>query len=182
MYREAGCLPKAVKRTLCQLLVQCHLDYAVSSWYAALTQKAKQKLQIFQNKMVRFILDLTPRTHLPVDHMKELNLLWVSDRGKQIRLNNAYKIFYHQAPGYLQENFLKTRNRLQHMRSSQWNFNVPNVKGIESNTFYFNAINDWNSLPKSLKNCENIHTYKKGVKRYLLQTATEEAGRECVFL
>ncbi len=54
--------------------------------------------------------------------------------------------------------------------------------GIESNTFYFNAIKDWNSLPNNLKNCENTLTYKKRVKRYLLQKATEEAGREYVYL
>ncbi len=181
MYRQAGCLPKALKRTLCQSLVQCHLDYGVSSWYAALTQITKRKLQILQNKMVIFILDLAPRTHLTVDHMKELNLLRVSDKAKQLRLNNAYKIFYNQSPGYLQENFVKTRNRLQHTRSIQWNFNVPNVKGNESNTFYFNAVRDWNSHPNNIKNCENMDTYKKGVQRFLLQTATEEAGREYFF-
>ncbi len=161
LYKQAGCLPKAVKKNLCQPLVQCHLDYTVSSWYAALTQKAKRKLQILLNKIVRFILDLALRTHLTVDHMKELNLLRVSDRAKQLRLNNAHKIFYHQAPGYLQENFVKTRNRPQHTISSQWNFNVSNFKGIESNTFYFNAIKDWNSLPNNLKNCENIHTKRE---------------------
>ncbi len=131
--------------------------------------------------MVKFILDLAPRTHITVYHMKELKLLRVSDRAKQLRLNNAHKIFYHQAPGYLQENFVKTRNRRQHTRSNQWNFNVPNVRGIESNTFYFNAVKDWNTLPNNLKNCENIETYKKRVKRYLLQMATEEAGREYVY-
>ncbi len=109
-------------------------------------------------------------------------MLQVSDRAKQLRLNNAHKIFYNQAPGYLQENFVKTRNRLQHMRSSQWNFDVSNVKGNESNTFYFNAIKDWNSLSNNLEKCENIHAYKKGVKRYLLETAIEKAGREYVFL
>ncbi len=86
LYRQAGCLPKAVKRTL------CHLDYAVLPWYAAMAQKAKPKLQIVQNKMVTFILDLAPRTHLTVDHMKELNLLRVPDRARQLRLNKAYKI------------------------------------------------------------------------------------------
>ncbi len=78
--------------------------------------------------------------------------------------------------------FVKTRNILQHTRSSQWKFNAPNANGIESNTFYFNPIKDWNSLPNNLKNCGNIHTYKKGVKRYLLETATEEAGKKYVFL
>ncbi len=113
--------------------------------------------------MIRFILELAPSTHLTVDYMKELNLLRISDRAKQLRLSNAYKIFYSQAPGYLQENFVKTRNRLQHTRSNQWNFNVPNVKGNESNTFYFNAIKDWNSLPINLKNCENIQKGSKEV-------------------
>ncbi len=72
LYRQAGCLPTVVKKTQCQALVQCHLDYVISSWYAAMTQKAKHKLQTVLNKMVRFILDLEPRTHLTVDHMKEL--------------------------------------------------------------------------------------------------------------
>ncbi len=93
LYRQAGCVPKAVKRTLSQFLVQCHLDYVASSLYSAMTQKAKRKLQILQNKMVRFILDLAPRTCLTVDHMKELNLLWVSDTAKQLRFNTAHKIF-----------------------------------------------------------------------------------------
>ncbi len=103
-----------------------------------MTQKAKHKLQAVQNKMVRFILDLEPRTHLTVDHMKELNMLRVSDRTKQLRLNTSSKIFYKQAPEYLQEHFEKARNRQQqHTRSRLWNFIVPDVKGNESNSFFF---------------------------------------------
>ncbi len=111
LYGQAGCLPTAVKKTLCQALVQCHLNYAISSWYAAMTQKAK-------HKMVRFILDLKSRTHLTIDHMKELNMLRVSDNAKQLQPNTAHKIFYKQAPEYLQENFEKARNsQQQHTRS-----------------------------------------------------------------
>ncbi len=114
--------------------------------------------------------------------MKELNLLRVSDRAKQLRLNNAHKIFYHQAPGYLQKNFVKTRNRLQHTRSSQWNCNVPNVKGLESNTFYFSAIKDWNSLPNNLKNCEKIHTYIQKGSKEAPDTNGNRGSREGVCL
>ncbi len=69
--------------------------------YAAMTQKAKNKLQILQNKMIRFTLDLGPRTHITEGHMKELNML----RVKQLRLNTAHKIFYNKAPSYLNTNF-----------------------------------------------------------------------------
>ncbi len=57
LYRQARSFPTTLKKTLCQSLVQSHVDYAISSWYAAMSQKAKTKLQILQNKMVRFILD-----------------------------------------------------------------------------------------------------------------------------
>ncbi len=67
------------KKTLCQSLVQSHLDYAISSWYAAMTQKAKTKLQIIQNKMTRFILDLGPRTHITTEHMTGLTTLKIPE-------------------------------------------------------------------------------------------------------
>ncbi len=182
LYRQAGCLPTSVKKTLCQALVQCHLDYAISSWYAAMTQKAKHKLQTVQNKIVSFILDLEPMTYLTVDQMKELNMLRFTDRAKQLRLNTAHKIFYKQAPEYLQENFEKDRNRQQqHTRSRLWNFIVPNVKENESNSFFFHAIKDWNSLPNELKTYENIYVLsKKGVRRHLIHRAT--GGAEDVYV
>ncbi len=52
------------------------------------------------------------------------------------------------------------------------------IKGAEGNTFYFIAIKDWNSLPEHLKNCKNIASFKNGVKRHLIQMATEEADMD----
>ncbi len=161
LYRQVGCLPTAIKTNLYQSLVQSHTDYAISSWYAAMTQRANNKQQIVQNKMVRFILNLQPRTHQTVEHMTELNMLRVPERAKQLRLNTTHKIHYNQAPQYLQANFKKARNR-QHTRKRQWNFVVPDTKGIESNTFYFNAVQEWNNLPNDFTTCENVCSFKKG--------------------
>ncbi len=46
-------------------------------------------------------------------------------------------------------------------RRSKWYFIIPQIKGAEGNTFYYNAIKDWNSLPEDLKSCENIASFKK---------------------
>ncbi len=76
-------------------------------------KRAKNKLQIMQNKMIRFMLDLGPRTHITEEHMKELNMLKISNRAKQLRLNTAHKIFYKKAPSYLNTNFKRTRDRTE---------------------------------------------------------------------
>ncbi len=111
-----------------------------------MTHKSKHKLQIIQNKIITFIEDLGPRTHMTREHMAELNLLQIPGRVKQLRLNTTHKIYYNQAPTHLQAKFKKATDRTQHTRDSHWNFVVPSVKGAESNTFYFNVIKDWNSL------------------------------------
>ncbi len=76
----------------------------MASWYAAMSEKAKNILQITQNKMIRFILDLGPRTHIITKHMVNLNILKLPGKVKQVRLNTTHKIYYNQAPTYLQTN------------------------------------------------------------------------------
>ncbi len=110
---------KDTKKTLFQLWVQSHLDYAISSWYAAMMKIAKNKLQSLQNKMIRFTLDLGPRTHITEEHMTELGILRIPGRLKQLRLNTAHKIYYNQAPTYLNANFKRARDRAQSTRHSE---------------------------------------------------------------
>jgi hypothetical protein len=56
--RNAKCLDPRSRKTLSTALIQCYFDYSCSSWYSGLTKK----LQILQNKVVRFVLGLGPRT------------------------------------------------------------------------------------------------------------------------
>ncbi len=93
--------------------------------------------------------------------MSDLNILKIPGRVKQLRLNIAHKIYYNQAPTYLQTNFNKMNDRGHSTRGRDRNFVVPNVKGAEGNTFYFNAIKECNKLPMELKTCENSLFQKK---------------------
>ena len=86
------CLYK--EKNLCSALILCHFDYSCSSWYDGLTNGLKRKLQIAQNKVVRFIDSPGPRTRITADILAKLNLLNVETRVKQLRLNHVHKIFY----------------------------------------------------------------------------------------
>ncbi len=108
--------------------------------------------------------------------MSDLNILKIPGRVKQLRLNITHKIYYNQAPTYLQTNFNKNSDRGQHTRGSRGNFAVPNVKGAEGNTFYFNAIKDWKKLPMELKTCENTASFKRRLKKHLLYTDDGRGG------
>ena len=51
-------------------LIQWHFDYASAAWFSGLSQKNKSKFQVLQNKVVRYLLNLTPRTHVGVNEFK----------------------------------------------------------------------------------------------------------------
>ena len=58
----------------------CHVDYACSSLYSSLSEKYKRHLQILQNKVVRLILDVGPRTHIGQKELDIVNMLSSLDR------------------------------------------------------------------------------------------------------
>ncbi len=73
------------KETLCLALTQSKFDYSVSSYYPAMSQMAKKKLEVVQNKLIRFMLNLGPRDYVGIQR-NTLGLLNFDDRAKQIRL------------------------------------------------------------------------------------------------
>ena len=48
----------------------------------------------------------------------------------------------------MKENFVRVNeHHTYNTRSSNYNFVVPKIKGVESTTFFYNAIKGLNSLP-----------------------------------
>ena len=168
LYRQCSFLEEKLRKSICSALIQCHLDYACSSWYSGLNKKLKKKLQICQNKTVRFIKNLGPRSHIGFSELDSLNMLNVDLRVKQLRLSHVHKIFNETGPSYLSEHFIKASNVHHHFtRGSTENFVVPSVRGVAATTFYFSAIKDWNSLPSHVKQKSSSNGFKCAAKRYL---------------
>jgi hypothetical protein len=55
LYRQANCLSETSRKTLSVSLIQCHFDYSCSSWYERVCKSLRNKLQVMQNKTVRFV-------------------------------------------------------------------------------------------------------------------------------
>ena len=58
LYRKNRFLDVPLRRLLCNALIQPHFDYACTAWYPNLSKKLKDKLQVTQNKCIRFCLKL----------------------------------------------------------------------------------------------------------------------------
>ena len=183
LYRQARFLDVKCKMSLCSALVQCHLDCACSAWYSGLSKTLKHRLQVCQNKMVRFILDMSPRDSINYNVLSSIQILNIEDRVKQLRLNHVYNIFNDRAPSYLRENFvLKSIASTRHTRSSSnLDFVVPFIKTCQSGTFYYNGIKDWNDLPKEVKVVKSKDVFKKSVKNLLLDKGISRHNSDFVF-
>ena len=184
LYRQAKFLDLSCKMSLCSALIQCHLDYACSAWYSGLSKCMKQRLQVCQNKMVRFILNFSPRQTVNYSVLNSLNMLSVEDRVKQLKLNHVFNIFHQKAPSYLQENFILNTARVngrQTRSCTNLNFNIPRVKTCQSTTFYFSAIKDWNELPLSVKETKSKDVFKTNVKKFMLQKGLSRQDCEFYF-
>ena len=89
------------KKLLVMSFIQCHFDYACSFWYPGLSKVLKNKLQVTQNKIMRFILNMDSMAHVGPDVIKSLGWLPVSKRVDKIILNHVFKVKLGQSPDYM---------------------------------------------------------------------------------
>ena len=170
LYRCKDALNFNTRKILCTALIQCHFDYSCSSWFSGVNKTMRKKLQIMQNKIVRFTLNLRRRDSVRNKELLKVGALNVSDRVKQLKMNHVFKIRNQTSPSYMLSNFnrLNANNNRMTTRASATDFFVPRVSGQGANTFFFTAIKEWNSLSTDLKNITNALT-PRYIKEFSLQ-------------
>ena len=75
LYRKDRVLNPELWRMLCDVLIQPYFDYACPAWYPDLTEKMKIKIQIMQNKCIRFFLRLDKMHHISEEGFESTNWL-----------------------------------------------------------------------------------------------------------
>ena len=108
LYRQGKYLNKRLRRMLCNTIIQPHFNYASSAWYPNLGKGLKKKLQIAQNKCVRYCLYLGNREGIRYRHFKEINWLPISERVDQLNAVSVYKFSKGLAPIYMEDVFKNT--------------------------------------------------------------------------
>ena len=88
-------------------LIQCHFDYACSFWLIGISKLLKNRLQVTQNKIIRFVLKMDPRSHVGANEFKSIGWLPVSRRVDQIILNHVFEIKCGQSAQYMAEHFIQ---------------------------------------------------------------------------
>ena len=56
LWKQSNYLNYSYRRLLCNAFIQLHFDYGCTSWYPLLSKALKTRLQIAQNKCIRFCL------------------------------------------------------------------------------------------------------------------------------
>ena len=106
LYRKKNRFPSPLlRRLLCNSLIQPHFDYACSAWYPNLNKRLKSKLQILQNKCIRFCLNLNNRAHVGRNEFEQINWLPVNDRCKQIITSMSFKFCNNTSLPYMSDVF-----------------------------------------------------------------------------
>ena len=170
LYRKNELLSKPMRRLLCNALIQPHFDYACSAWYINLNKSFKTKLQVMQNKCIRFCLKLGKRTHTGAKEFNNLNWLPVEQRFHQCLCVNTFKYFNDICPLYLKGIFQPMERTHTNTRSSTLKLNQPLRKSNygQRNISHLAPVK-WNSLPENLKHLENI---KYKLKTTILKHST----------
>ena len=156
LYRNARSLDSKSKAVLTSALIQCHFDYASAIWYSGLTQTFKTKLQIVQNKIIRFILDLPARSHVGY-----------------VEFSKA-KMF----PVHKREDISLQDNTSHQTRSvTSLSCQTPRVNSFGLRSFFYTVIKCWNSLPFSLRSINTKQLYNNNLRKSIwnqLRTENQE--------
>ena len=169
LYRKNRYLTKELRRMLCNALIQPHFDYACPAWYPNLNEKTKKKIQIMQNKCIRFCLKLDKMHHISENEFRLINWLPTSKRVDQCINTITYNFVNNTCPYYLNEIFefapycrIGTRNNFSKLKNP---FRKTNM-GQKAISYIGPSI--WNSLPDSIKRANSLNTFKHNVKKHYL--------------
>ena len=127
-------------------------------------------VQLMQNRAARCITKLGWFTPVEI-LLKQCN--WLSIR-QLVFFHTAiqvYKVKMSQCPVYIHSKYTPSNTR----SASQGTLLVPAVqKSFSSKSFIVRSASTWNQIPPSLRNLQNLNTFKSGLKKWTRENISLE--------
>ncbi|XP_075934503.1 uncharacterized protein LOC142934035 isoform X2 [Anarhichas minor] len=158
--------------TLTHAFITSRIDYCNSILHGT-SSKILNKLQYIQNSAARLLTHTRSRDHItPV--LQNLHWLPVPQRIEYKILLLTHKALHNQAPSYL-TNLLHHHTPSRRLCSSDANLlSLPlrtKHRTWSDRAFSISAPSLWNSLPKHIRDCTDLSTFKSQIKIHLFKTA-----------
>ena len=155
-------------KTLVQALIISRLDYC-NSLFLGIPQYNVDKLQWIQNMSCRVIKQLPKSSHI-TDYLAELHWLKIQDHITYKVSMLMFKCLHNLAPQYLIDITIFTYHQELNLRSR--NNRVLPTKLSRPSMVHTGSISSmgpqiWNSLPVTVKNTNNLETFKTLLKTHL---------------
>lgn len=166
LHRKKQFLSQKDRKMLANALIQPRFDYACTSWFYSLGKTTKIKFQRAQNKVMRFVLSLPPRSSISVEHFSKLGWLNVDYRVKFLGLCSLHKIVYAEQPNYFSD-LVKTNTHSYSTRTNTVPVQIPRVQSSGKGTFVYNSAKNWQNLPENLKTIKTQKPFKFKCKNFL---------------
>ena len=98
-------------------MIQSRVDCASNFYYHCLPKFLQSRLQVGQNKMIRYVLNYSNRTHLVANDCNEGKWMSIESRIKYLAASHVFNCIDEQAPEYLQ--VFERVNESHHYNTSQ---------------------------------------------------------------
>ena len=161
-----ACTTETLRIRLVESLVQPHLDYCTVVYLDA-TNEQRTRLDRLSNTGVRYIFGVRRDAHI-TPYWRRLGWLRSDSRRLYFTALLLYKIRRMREPTYLADLF-KEYNPRPTSRGIQPELSLPAVTyETGERSFQVQGARLWNSLPPSLRHIPSYSTFKRAVRKYLL--------------
>ena len=160
------------RRLSCNALIQRHFDYGCTSWYPLMSKALNTKLQITQNKCIRFCMELPSRGHRYPSHFRKIKCHLVERRVDLCIATTVFKYWKGIAPSYLNDMFMPSLNKYNTRSQIALDTSLcRTIKGQKGMSFFGSKI--WNKVSSNIKTVATTSSFTHRLKKEVLSKLQE---------
>ena len=170
MFKIRRCIDDTAAKAMVHTMITSKLDYCNAILYD-LPEATLKHLTRVQRMSARLVAQRGKHEHI-TQVLKQLHWLPIRQRIQYKVLVLTFKSINGSAPSYLKE--IVVKRPMKRTRADGNNdLVIPAVKckSFGGRSFAYGGPKLWNALPKELKTCTNINTFKKSLKTLLFKQA-----------